>query len=129
MPQFIRLVTSANLRRNANDILPFLFSYENDIRVLDPNTGLPSVENFCTTYVEAADSEADHIAIQALTNALGLTLDVAQLDQSSSKDAKQEDEIPVDFVSMQGGSGAEQSMDLGGAVLLLRPGHYDLLLP
>lgn len=115
--QFIRLITSSSLRRNADDYLPFLFSYDSDLRVLDPVTGLPSMENFCANYVEAADSEADHLAIQALSKALDLKLSVAQLEQSKPGDQ-------VDFVEIEG-----DKWDLGGAALLLRPGHYDLLLP
>lgn len=126
--QFIRLITSSSLRKSADDYLPFLFSYENDLRVLDPETGLPSMENFCANYIEASDSEADHLAIQALSKALDLGFKVAQLDQSfssaNSESNLPSDELPVDFVEMEG-----TAFTLGGAILLLRPGHYDLLLP
>lgn len=75
---------------------------------------------------EATGRDADHIAIQALTKALGLSMRVAYLDQSKNTESGQEGRLgmtKVDFVDFAGGEFAFE----GKSVLLLRPGHYDIL--
>lgn len=47
---FLRLVTSAYLKANADDFTPFLFGLEDDPRFFE--TGAPTLDEFCSFYVE-----------------------------------------------------------------------------
>lgn len=48
---YFRLLASAQLRVDADEYFPFLFAYEDDARILDPETGMPSITQFCSHYV------------------------------------------------------------------------------
>lgn len=47
---FLRYLTSATIRKHADEYLPFLFAYEGDLVVDD--SGMPDIKKFCETYVE-----------------------------------------------------------------------------
>lgn len=49
---FLRLVTSAYLKANADDFTPFLFGLEDDPRFFE--SGTPTLEEFCGFYVEVS---------------------------------------------------------------------------
>lgn len=117
---FLRILCSAYLKTHADDFAPFLFSLEDDPRFFDE--GAPSLEQFCSFYVEAVGKEADNIQITALTRALGVHIRIAYLDQSGPSGGFGE-ENEVDFHEFE----PESPLKLNSA-LLYRPGHYDLLL-
>jgi ubiquitin thioesterase protein OTUB1 len=122
---YLRLLSSAHIRKNGDEFFPFLFSYEDDARILDPETGMPSVVAFCQHYIEAMSRDADHLAITGLTQALDLKLKIAYLDQSKGEESGPdgvEGQTSVDFVDFDG-----SAFSLGDSVLLLRPGHFDIL--
>ncbi|KAI0088117.1 cysteine proteinase [Irpex rosettiformis] len=106
---FLRLYTSAVIRTSVEEYAPFLFH---------PETGEDiSPQDFCERFVEATGKEADHIQMTALTKALKVNVRVAYLDGHSA--------TTVNFVDFLNN---EDSVDGGGpAVLLYRPGHYDIL--
>ena len=47
---FLRLLTSAYLKANADDFAPFLFGLEDDPRFFE--SGTPTLDEFCSFYVE-----------------------------------------------------------------------------
>lgn len=47
---FLRYLTSATIRKHADEYIPFLFAYEGDLAVDDE--GMPDIKKFCETYVE-----------------------------------------------------------------------------
>lgn len=51
---FMRYLTSATIRKNADDFIPFLFAYEGDLQLDDE--GMPDIKKFCETYVEVSCS-------------------------------------------------------------------------
>ncbi|ORY72930.1 peptidase C65 Otubain-domain-containing protein [Leucosporidium creatinivorum] len=124
---FLRLLTSAFLRANADDFTPFLFGLEDDPRFMLEG-GAPTMDQFCSFHVEAVNKEADHIQITALTRALSVYTRIAYLDQSGAPPggfgagAGENGDVKVDFVEFEG----ESEEKLNGA-LLYRPGHYDVL--
>ncbi|KAL8291502.1 hypothetical protein RQP46_002480 [Phenoliferia psychrophenolica] len=69
---FLRLVTSAYLKANSDDFVPFLFGLEDDPRFFE--SGTPTLDEFCSFYVE----------ITALTRALEVDTRIAYLDQSGA---------------------------------------------
>jgi len=119
---FLRLLTSAHMRLNADDFVPFLF---------DPETVEPvSVRHFCETQVEATGREADHPQVLALSRALKVSIDVAYVDGSITGggavgDGAQADEGRVDFVQFD--TEAARGNGTVPITLLYRPGHYDIL--
>ncbi|KAM0786215.1 hypothetical protein ACM66B_007018 [Microbotryomycetes sp. NB124-2] len=119
---FLRLLTSAYLKANADEFTPFLFALDDDPRFLEG--GAPTMDQFCSFHVEAVQREADHIQITALTRALQINIKIAYLDQSlvpmTGSGGGEGDE--VNFVEFE----EEASESLDGA-LLYRPGHYDRL--
>ncbi|KAK4051508.1 hypothetical protein OIO90_004722 [Microbotryomycetes sp. JL221] len=129
---FLRLLTSAYLKANAEEFEPFLFSLEDDPRFIESGRS-PTIQEFCSLHVEPVQKEADHIQISALTRALSINLKIAYLDQS---------QVPIMFGN--GGGGGDNEVGQGEAkvnfvqfeegasetfegALLYRPGHYDIL--
>ncbi|WFD29496.1 ubiquitinyl hydrolase 1 [Malassezia sp. CBS 17886] len=128
---YLRLVTSAFLKLNANDYTPFL--------VMDEGRDPPTMQDFCTGEVEAFGKDADHLQITALCTALKVSLDVvylsrsdappeedpakdpgnAQLSESTAQDANACDVVRFDI---------DQGQMFGLGPLLYRPGHFDLLV-
>lgn len=160
---YLRLLTSAFLKLNADEYTPFLFS-------LDSHTDAspPDMASFCANQVEAIGKEADHVQITALSRALKVSLDVAYL---SPHQAPPETPLDEDFPAeqlQQSAQNAEENKTSssttesiavpgqeaskrrnaaehpdrcdvvrfeveGGQIteigtMLLRPGHYDLLV-
>ncbi|KAI3483824.1 hypothetical protein L1887_53234 [Cichorium endivia] len=153
---YLRLLTSAFLKLNADEYTPFLFS-------LDTHTdaAAPDMQSFCANHVEAIGKEADHVQITALSRALKVSLDVAYLSpaqappatpldedfpaeqiQSSEHNAQSSNSIPVpgnEAASRRHAADNPNRCDVvrfeveGGQIteigtMLLRPGHYDLLV-
>jgi len=106
---FFRLVASAEIRTNTHRYRDFIF--EEDIAT------------FCQTQIEAVSSEADHLPIMALCNALHLTLKLATLNANLPPRPIEEHDVFTDITP-------EDAMDkdLPPILLLFRPGHYDILL-
>ncbi|KAJ7147313.1 peptidase C65 Otubain-domain-containing protein [Mycena filopes] len=105
---YFRLLASAEIRTNPEPYRDFIFDQE--------------IVAFCQSQVEAVDSEADHIPMMALCNALRITLKLATLS-SHGQGAVQEADV---FTVIS----PEDAMDrdLPPILLLFRPGHYDILL-
>ena len=133
---YLRLLTSAFLKLNADEYTPFLYSLDSPP---------PTMADFCANQVEAIGKEADHVQITALSRALKVSLDVAYLSPQHAPPATpldehlpashhldQSDTIPIpdkhaercDIVRFQVDGG--QITQIG--TMLLRPGHYDLLV-
>lgn len=53
----------------------FLFSYEDDQRIKDPETGLPSAEKFCQHLIEPIGRDADHLS-QLILRFFGIRVDI-----------------------------------------------------
>ncbi|PWY98881.1 cysteine proteinase [Testicularia cyperi] len=168
---YLRLLTSACLKLNADEYTPFLFSLDS----ASTDAGPPDMATFCSNQVEAIGKEADHVQITALSRALKVSLDVAYLspnqappetpldedfpaeqiqhstDNDSSSQAKQSSDVSNTAASSSiavPGAEAEKRRaaaehpdrcDIvrfeveGGQIteigtMLLRPGHYDLLV-
>ncbi|GAA6014509.1 hypothetical protein JCM10207_001630 [Rhodosporidiobolus poonsookiae] len=124
----LRLLTSAYLRTHADEFTPFLFALEDDPRFLQE--GAPDMRQFCERHVEAVSQEADHLAIVALTRALQTPVRIAYLDQSGlplGTAPEGEDEVEVNFVEFEDEAGRRGERGIEPAVLLYRPGHYDII--
>ncbi|KAF7307756.1 OTU domain-containing protein [Mycena kentingensis (nom. inval.)] len=106
---FFRLVASAEVRSNTHLYRDFI--YEQDIAA------------FCTSQIEAVSSEADHLPIMALCNALRITLKLATLNANLPLRTIEQGDVFTDIAP-------ENAMDkdLPPILLLFRPGHYDILL-
>ncbi|KAL1731420.1 peptidase C65 Otubain-domain-containing protein, partial [Schizophyllum commune] len=106
---YLRMLTSAKIRTEPDDFAPFLIHPELG-EMMDPKT-------FCETNVDPTGKEADHVQMTALSQALGLNIDIAYLDGRSADGA-------VEFVRFRNAPDeGERAM-----VLLYRPGHYDILI-
>ncbi|KAF7345107.1 OTU domain-containing protein [Mycena venus] len=105
---YFRLIASAEIRNNPEPYRDFIFDQE--------------IVAFCQSQVEAVDSEADHIPMMALCNALRITLKLATLS-SHVQGSVQE----VDVFTVISPDDA-MDRDLPPILLLFRPGHYDILL-
>ncbi|WFD44701.1 ubiquitinyl hydrolase 1 [Malassezia psittaci] len=135
---YLRMVTSAFLKSNANDYTPFLISASDE-------GDSPSMEDFCNREVEAFGKDADHLQITALCTALKVSLDVVYLSRSHappdtdplSEDVTAASEMPeneeltnendpnaCDIVRFD----TEQGHMFNLGHLLYRPGHFDLLV-
>ncbi|TIA95546.1 hypothetical protein E3P96_03815 [Wallemia ichthyophaga] len=112
---FLRYLTSATIRKHADEYLPFLFAYEGDLVVDD--SGMPDIKKFCETYVEAFGKEADHIQMTALGRVLQVDLKVCYLDASEKEH--------VDWHEL--GVSGDESGEGNVITLLYRPGHVDLM--
>jgi ubiquitin thioesterase protein OTUB1 len=98
----LRLTTSAYLRLNADEFLPFID---------DPT----NIDEFCTVHVENMGRDADHIHITALSKAFNLDINIAYLDAHTDTECivhEFKGDSPSIFQAMY---------------LLYRPGHYDIL--
>lgn len=157
---YLRLLTSAFLKLNADEYTPFLFSLDN---VDDASP--PDMASFCANHVEAIGKEADHVQITALSRALKVSLDVAYLSpQHAPPETPLDEEFPAEQIQQSAenatdpaaasnsiavpGKDAQQRRSAaehpdrcdvvrfeveGGQIteigaMLLRPGHYDLLV-
>lgn len=158
---YLRLLTSAFLKLNADEYTPFLFSLDTS-----SDAGPPDMASFCANQVEAIGKEADHVQITALSRALKVSLDVAYLspqqappqtpldeefpaeqlhqstENSSDPTCRASASIPVPGNEAQRTRSAAEHPDRcdvvrfeveGGQIteigtMLLRPGHYDLLV-
>ncbi|KAJ1019945.1 hypothetical protein NDA16_004226 [Ustilago loliicola] len=165
---YLRLLTSAFLKLNAEEYTPFLFSLDNASSDARP----PDMATFCANQVEAIGKEADHVQITALSRALKVSLDVAYLSpHQAPPETPIDEEFPPEVEQLhQSQHNADKSSsttttsttgsiqvpgqeaekrrsaaehphrcDLvrfeveGGQIteigtMLLRPGHYDLLV-
>lgn len=103
-------------------------------------------KQFCAEEVVRMDSEADHLQITALVDALGVPVSVLNIDSSptlsssGTLEANQYDFFPHSSLQNQpswsastGGNGASMSNASARrrphVTLLYRPGHYDILYP
>jgi ubiquitin thioesterase protein OTUB1 len=59
-------ICAAYLRAHEDDFLPFLFGYEDDVRIMD-DAGMPSMARWCNLYVEAVNKDADHLQVRTQT--------------------------------------------------------------
>ncbi|EGD73509.1 hypothetical protein PTSG_05213 [Salpingoeca rosetta] len=98
---YFRLVTAAHMKTHVDDFLPFL-------------EGGETVAAFCARAVDPFGVDCEHLQIIALTQALGVAVNIAYLDRSAGETAAQH-VIP---------DGQEPLV-----FLLYRPGHYDILYP
>lgn len=80
---YLRLLTSAFLKLNEDDFLPFLFTLEDDHAAVFEGMP-PNMAKFCANHVEAIGKEADHVQIAALSRCLKVSLDVAYLSQNGA---------------------------------------------
>ncbi|KAJ7875382.1 cysteine proteinase [Mycena olivaceomarginata] len=78
---FFRLLASAEIRTNPAPYRDFIFDQE--------------IDSFCKSQVEAVDSEADHIPMMALCNALRITLKLATLSSHVQGDVQEADVFTV----------------------------------
>ncbi|EPQ30629.1 uncharacterized protein PFL1_01530 [Pseudozyma flocculosa PF-1] len=79
---YLRLLTSAFLKVNADEYTPFLFALDGDVG--STSGGPPTMSDFCANQVEAIGKEADHVQITALSRALKTSLDVAYLSRAQA---------------------------------------------
>lgn len=167
---YLRLLTSAFLKLNADEYTPFLFSLDNPGGEANP----PDMQTFCSNQVEAIGKEADHVQITALSRALKVSLDVAYLSpQQAPPETPIDEEFPDEVNQLHSSeantsttnetpaasSSASSSIQVPGkdaeqrraaaehpnrcdvvrfeveggqiteiGTMLLRPGHYDLLV-
>ena len=98
----LRLTTSAYLRLNSEEFLPFVENYS-------------SMDEFCATNVENMGKDADHVHITALSKALDLVIYITYLDAHIDTEC---------FIHIFKG---ESSSLFQAMYLLYRPGHYDIL--
>lgn len=148
---YLRLLTSAFLKTNEDDFLPFLFTLEDEYQGSGVFEGKPpTMEKFCANQVEPIGKEADHVQIAALSRCLKVSLDVAYLSRTGAPPETplaEEHEHQVSALSVPGQEasikrarddpskcdivhfeipGAVAHIDIG--TLLFRPGHYDVLI-
>ncbi|KAH7882177.1 peptidase C65 Otubain-domain-containing protein [Phlebopus sp. FC_14] len=108
--QFDELLSAFQQNETAADLQAFLWNAEND--------GPPSVDGFCTQFVEAMDKEADDVQINALSRAMKVHLQIAYL---SGRKGDNLTFVDLNYAEPMAESKAEP------LVLLYRPGHYDIL--
>ena len=111
---YMRLLTAAAMKKNAEQYAPFL------------TADCADINEYCSRYVEPMKTECEHLQITALTAYLGVQVHIHYLDGETQPDGKlvihkfQEKAIS--------GEDAEATMYLRLCVhLLYRPGHYDIL--
>ncbi|KAJ3384358.1 hypothetical protein HDU84_003015 [Entophlyctis sp. JEL0112] len=105
---YLRLVTAGELKKNRDMYEAF---------VLDSN---PTLEAFIANQVEPMGVESDQIHIVAMANALGVTMNIANLDSSDS-DLNFHDISPIFPLELKDAS--RQPV----LHFLFRPGHYDIV--
>ena len=101
-PRYMRLLTSAHLKSNAEHFANFLDSDFSDIA------------DFCAREVEPSGKECEQIQVIALADALGCRVSVVYLDGHNEEGKFNEHHF--------GPKEAAISISM-----LYRPGHYDLL--
>ena len=108
----MRMISGAEIkgRDQGSFFLPFIMGSYDDCMTVD---------GFVSRYVEPMGEEADHIQIQALTDALKVAVKVVYLDRSGG-DGDSAD--VYSFIPESLPPGTEPKV-----VLLYRPGHYDIL--
>ncbi|KAL1740933.1 peptidase C65 Otubain-domain-containing protein [Schizophyllum fasciatum] len=106
---YLRMLTSAKIRTEPDEFAPFLIHPELG-EMMDP-------KEFCEVNVDPTGKEADHVQMTALSQALGLNIDIAYLDGRSADGS-------VEFVQFRNAGDESQP----AMVLLYRPGHYDILI-
>ncbi|KAJ3065413.1 OTU domain, ubiquitin aldehyde binding [Podochytrium sp. JEL0797] len=106
---YLRLVTAGLLKKEADLYEAF---------ILD---SYPTLNDFIANQVEPMGIESDQIHIVAMSNALGVTINVANLD-SSDADLNFHDITPMMPLELKEGKGAQPVVNL-----LYRPGHYDIV--
>lgn len=161
---YLRLLTSAFLKLNADEYTPFLFSLDST----GADAGPPDMASFCANQVEAIGKEADHVQITALSRALKVSLDVAYLSPNQAPpETPLDEEFPAEQIhqsqanseSTDAAAATTASIQVPGkeaekrrsaaehpdrcdvvrfeveggqiteiGTMLLRPGHYDLLV-
>ncbi|KAK7208252.1 peptidase C65 Otubain-domain-containing protein [Myxozyma melibiosi] len=101
-----RLLAAAYVKTHAEDYMPFI----------DDGEGT-TIEEYCNRQIEAFAVEADHLALSALVNAVGVAdLGVVYMDRSEGEDA-----VVHTFEPMSASAKERMKIDL-----LYRPGHYDI---
>ena len=105
---FLRMLTSAELRRREKFFMPFVAEEAVDM------------QQFCQRRVDGMGEEADQLHIIALVDAIGIAVRVEYLDGGDT-DASPHDFVPSD--KQASGGGTEEPK----VCLLYRPGHYDIL--
>ncbi|KAJ3207047.1 hypothetical protein HDU82_004105 [Entophlyctis luteolus] len=105
---YLRLVTAGELKKNRDMYEAF---------VLD---SYPTLEAFIANQVEPMGVESDQIHIVAMANALGVTMNIANLDSSDS-DLNFHDISPIFPLELKDAS--RQPV----LHFLFRPGHYDIV--
>lgn len=98
---FLRLITSGYLRENADTYQGFI-------------DGDRTVVEFCQVEIEPMFKDCDHLAIIALTNAVGMSIRIEYMDRTTAPDKG----WYYDFIV---GNKPPQHY------FLYRPGHYDVL--
>ncbi|RUS22152.1 peptidase C65 Otubain-domain-containing protein [Endogone sp. FLAS-F59071] len=101
-----RFVTSAYLKYHAAEYEPFLL------------VEMVSIDEFCSSNVEAFGRESDQYQIIALTKALGVPVEVAYLDGTSGENVTFHEFWPDE---------ADKARGVKPLKLIYRPGHYDIL--
>lgn len=99
---FLRFLTSDYIKAHSDDYTPYLDEGE----VLD---------RWCERWVDPMGAEADNLQINGLINALGMGVDIVNLDRTEGHEANTHEMRPND-------AQADQVIRL-----LYRPGHYDCL--
>ncbi|KAJ3246298.1 hypothetical protein HDU78_007382 [Chytriomyces hyalinus] len=105
---YLRLVTAAELKLNRDLYEAF---------ILDSH---PTIEDFISHQVEPMGIESDQIHIVAMSNALGVTINVANLDGSDA-DLNFHEITPMMPLEL------ENPKSQPVLNLLYRPGHYDIV--
>uniref|UniRef100_A0A183CYK3 OTU domain-containing protein n=1 Tax=Gongylonema pulchrum TaxID=637853 RepID=A0A183CYK3_9BILA len=98
---FFRLITSGHLRENADEYEGFI-------------DGGRTVVQFCQSEVEPVYKDCDHLAIIALTKAIGVSIRIEYMDRTTAPDHG----WFYDFI-------VEKKPPRH--FFLYRPGHYDIL--
>lgn len=112
---FFRFITSGEVRKREEFFEPFILG-----------TSGMTVQQFCRTSVEPMGEESDHVHIIALSDALGVPVRIVYLDSSVGDGGKNVEVNSHDFTPSQPPVlEGEKATPL--AVLLYRPGHYDIL--
>ncbi|KAJ3140799.1 OTU domain, ubiquitin aldehyde binding [Physocladia obscura] len=105
---YLRLATAAELKKNRDMYEAF---------ILD---SYPTIEAFIANQVEPMGVESDQIHIVAMANALGVTINIADLDSSDS-DLNFHDISPMFPLEI------DSSVSHPVLNFLYRPGHYDIV--
>ncbi|KAK9468363.1 peptidase C65 Otubain-domain-containing protein [Lipomyces arxii] len=103
-----RLLAAAYVKTHAEDYMPFI----------DDGDGV-DIDSYCSRRIEAFAVEADHLALSALVNSLGvIDLGVVYMDRSANEEAVVHSFSPSEAMDLH--------PELWKIDLLYRPGHYDI---